>query len=83
VKNTWQMQQAKSQFCAVAEHAVGGKPQVVTKHGRPFVVIVGAEDWKNARPGKKTLLEALRACPVDLSDLDLTRSKELPRPLSL
>ncbi|MGH7943950.1 MAG: type II toxin-antitoxin system prevent-host-death family antitoxin, partial [Opitutaceae bacterium] len=39
MKNTWQLQQAKSEFCAVAEQAARGRPQVVTKHGRPFVVI--------------------------------------------
>ena len=40
-------------------------------------------DWQKAKPKKKTLLETLRSCPVDLSELDLTRSKELPRDIAL
>ncbi len=78
-----QLQEAKQQFSAVAERAAGGRPQIVTKHGKPFVVIVGVADWQKVKPGKCTLLETLRSCPVDLGELDLTRSRELPRPIAL
>lgn len=78
-----QLQEAKQQFSAVAEKAAGGQPQIVTKHGKPFVVIVSVADWQKARPKKRTLLEMLRSCPVDLTELDLTRSKELPRDIEL
>ena len=78
-----QLQEAKQQFSAVAERAASGKPQIVTKHGKPFVVIVSVSDWQKAKPKKKTLLETLRSCPADLSELDLTRSKELPRDIAL
>ena len=74
-----QLQEAKQQFSAVAEKAARGQPQIVTKHGKPFVVIVNVADWEKTQPRKKSLLEVLRSCPVDLSELDLTRSKELPR----
>ncbi len=78
-----QLQEAKQQFSAVAEKAASGKPQIVTKHGKPFVVIVGIADWQKTRPKKRTLLEMLRSCPVDSDELDLTRSKELPREIVL
>ena len=78
-----QLQQAKQQFSAVAERAAGGQPQIVTKHGKPFVVIVSVADWQKAQPKKRTLLEMLRSCPVDSDELDLTRSKELPRDIEL
>lgn len=74
-----QLQEAKQQFSAVAEKAARGDPQIVTKHGKPFVVIVNVADWEKTQPRKKSLLEVLRSCPMDLSELDLTRSKELPR----
>ena len=76
---TLQLQEAKQQFSAVAERAAGGQPQVVTKHGRPFVVILSVADWKKGRAPRRTLLETLRSCPVDLAGLDLSRSRELPR----
>ncbi len=78
-----QLQEAKQQFSAVAERAASGQPQIVTKHGKPFVVIVSVADWQKSKPKKKTLLEVLRSCPADLSELDLTRSKDLPRDIVL
>lgn len=83
MKNTWQLQEAKSRFSAVAEQAVEGRPQIVTKHGQPFVVIVGVKQWEQARPRKTSLVNALRACPADLTQLDLSRSRELPREIAL
>ena len=78
-----QLQEAKQQFSAVAEKAASGQPQIVTKHGKPFEVIISVADWQRSRLPKRTLLEMLRSCPVDLTELDLTRSRELPRDLAL
>lgn len=79
MKNTWQLQEAKNAFSAVAERAARDRPQIVTKHGRPHVVIVGVKDWQRATLVGKAVLATLRACPGDLTALDLTRSRELPR----
>jgi prevent-host-death family protein len=76
---TLQLQEAKQQFSAVAEKAAGGQPQVVTKHGKPFVVILSVADWKKSQPRRRTLVETLRSCPVDLNGLELSRSHDLPR----
>ncbi|MBN8246046.1 MAG: type II toxin-antitoxin system Phd/YefM family antitoxin [Verrucomicrobia bacterium] len=78
-----QLQEAKQQFSAVAEKAARGQPQIVTKHGKPFVVIVSMADWRKSNPRHRTLLEMLRSCPVDLTELDLTRSRDFPRDLAL
>jgi prevent-host-death family protein len=83
VKNTWQLQEAKGQFCSVAEQAADGGPQLVTKHGQPFVYIVGVKAWQKAKRRPKSLLAVLRACPEDLGKLDLARSRELPRKIVL
>jgi antitoxin Phd len=83
VKNTWPLQEAKNAFSAVAERAVRDRPQVVTKHGRPHVMIVSVKDWQAQAPARPALLAALRACPGDLTALDLARSRELPRELPL
>jgi prevent-host-death family protein len=78
-----QLQEAKQQFSAVADKAAQGMPQVITKHGKPYVVIVGVEEWQKTQPKKKTVLEALQACPADLGELDLERSDDLPREIGL
>jgi len=78
-----QLQEAKQPFSAVAEKAAAGQPPIVTKHGKPFVVIVSVADSRKSKPPKRTLLEMLRTCPVDLTELDLTRSQEFPRDLAV
>jgi prevent-host-death family protein len=80
---TCQLQTAKQRFSAVAENAARGIPQLVTKHGKPFVVIVSAADWCREREPEKGIWEVLRDCPADLSVLDLARNKDLPRKLAL
>jgi len=78
-----QLQEAKQRFSAVAESAAKGMPQLVTKHGKPFVVIVAAEDWNKIQEQGRSVWEALRTCPADLAELPLARSNELPRPIEL
>ena len=43
---TWALQDAKNRFSAVAETAAKGHPQVVTRHGRPLVVIISYETYR-------------------------------------
>lgn len=78
-----QLQTAKQRFSAVAERAAKGSPQLVTKHGKPFVVIVSAAEWNESRAAARPLWEVLQACPVDLSELSMVRNKDLPRTVSL
>lgn len=79
----WQLQEAKQQFSKVAARAAGRHPQLVTKHGKPFVVIVDAATWQRETAPARSLLEVLQACPSDLTDLPPTRSRDLPRPAKL
>ena len=78
-----QLQTAKQRFSAVAEKAAKGVPQLVTKHGRPFVVIVSADDWCRNREPEKGIWDVLRSCPADLNELALARNKDLPRRAAL
>ena len=41
----WTLQDAKARFSAVVDAALAGKPQEVTRRGKPAVVVVGADDW--------------------------------------
>ncbi len=74
-----QLQAAKQRFSAVAEKAARGNPQLVTKHGKPFVVIVSAADWQASQASERGIWDVLRACPADLSELSINRDKGLPR----
>ena len=52
---SWSVQDAKNQFSAVVE-AARRAPQTVTKHGKPAVVVIDAEDYERLR-----LLERAKA----------------------
>ena len=43
--STWSLQDAKNRFSEVVE-AARRKPQTVTKHGRPAVVVVAADEYE-------------------------------------
>jgi len=42
----WSLQDAKNSFSAVVDAAVKGKPQTVTKRGKPAVVVLSVEDYE-------------------------------------
>jgi len=52
---SWSVQDAKNRFSEVVE-AARREPQTVTKHGKPAVVVVAAEEYKRLQH-----LEALKA----------------------
>jgi antitoxin Phd len=45
---SWSVQDAKNHFSEVVE-AARHRPQTVTKHGKPAVVVVGAEEYERLR----------------------------------
>ena len=46
MKTSWTLQDAKNKFSEVVNRALREGPQIVTRHGRPVVVIVSVEDYK-------------------------------------
>ena len=45
---TWSIQDAKNRFSEVVD-AARRRPQMVTKHGKPAVVVVAADEYKRLR----------------------------------
>ena len=67
-RKTWSVQDAKDRFSAVVE-AARRAPQTVTKHGRPTVVIVAADEYERLRQLERltapSFTEHLLAMPKD------------------
>jgi prevent-host-death family protein len=78
----WQLQEAKQKFSEVVQKALDEGPQVVTRRGEKVVVVVAAEEYERLAGKKPNFLEFLMSAP-DLSVLDLTRDKDLPREIDL
>ena len=83
MKNTWQLQDAKSKFSQLVENAISTEPQFVTKHGNNAVVILSFEDYKKITKPKVDLLTFLRNSPLTEVDLDISRNGGLPRDVEL
>jgi antitoxin Phd len=41
----WTLQDAKNRFSEVVDAAIGGRPQEVTRRGKPAVVVLSATDY--------------------------------------
>ena len=75
---TWSVQDAKNRFSEVVE-AARRKPQMVTKHGRPAVVVLAADEYDRLRklqqlkaPSFAEMLLAIPRGDVEFERLDTT-----------
>ena len=53
--NVWQLQEAKSRFSELVEKAMRKGAQTVTRHGKPAVVVISAEEYQRTREPRKSL----------------------------
>ena len=83
IENHWQLQDAKNKFSNLVEKAQIQGPQVVTKHGREAVVVLSVEEYKKLIKPKTNLVKFFQSSPLASVELDLTRTKELPRDIKL
>lgn len=77
----WQLQEAKQRFSEVVRRALESGPQVVTRHGRPAVVVVAAPEYDRLER-RSRFKDFLRAAP-DLSRLPVRRDRRPGRRVSL
>jgi len=68
-RSIWSLQDAKNQFSSVVNSAAHGTPQTVTKHGKPVVVVVDADEFAKLqtleRMNAPSFAEHLLALPTD------------------
>lgn len=79
---SWQLQEAKQRFSEVVRKAHDEGPQFVTRHGQEVAVILDMAEYRHLRGEEPDFKEFLMSGP-DLSELDLTRSRDMPREVDL
>lgn len=79
---SWTVATAKARLSEVIERAQSA-PQTITRHGRPSVVVVSAEEWQRKSARKGTLAEFLLESPLRDIELDVGRQRDEPRDLPL
>ena len=84
----WTLQDAKNRFSTVVEAALGGKPQHVTRRGKPAVVVISEEDYtrlvqQKGEGAPDSFLEHLLNIPkhqVSEDEDEFLKALEEPRP---
>jgi antitoxin Phd len=80
VQPSWSLQNAKNRFSEVVK-AARKTPQTVTKHGKPAVVVLAADEYERLRTLQRlkapSLAELLLAMPQ--GDVEFERLKAKPR----
>ena len=78
----WTVAGAKARLSEVIERAQTD-PQIITRHGKPSVVMVSADEWARKTVRKGSLAAFLMASPLRAADLDLDRARDQPRDIDL
>ncbi|MGD0610835.1 MAG: type II toxin-antitoxin system Phd/YefM family antitoxin [Anaerolineales bacterium] len=79
MKNTWQLQEAKSKFSKVVDRALAQGVQIVTRRGKKAVVVMPFDEYERLTHRTGSLAQFLMASPLSGSDLTIERDKSLPR----
>ena len=68
----WSLQDVKNRFSAVVNAALDGAPQMVTRRGKPAVVVLAVEDYERLcrveKASAPTFIEHLLAIPKGSDD---------------
>lgn len=83
LKDNWQLQEAKSKLSEVVKKATRNRPQIITVHGRPAVVVISVDEYKKLIRPTMTLIEFLDNSPLKRIHLDLERSRDFGRDVDL
>jgi antitoxin Phd len=77
----WQIQEAKARFSEMIDRALKEGPQTVTRHGKPVVVVLPADEYRRLRTGGKSLKDVLATAPLE--GVEITRSRDTGRAVDL
>ncbi len=68
----WSLQEAKGRFSTVVDAALAGTPQLVTRRGKPAVVVISAADYDRlfleARRTRGSFVDHLLSFPAENVD---------------
>jgi prevent-host-death family protein len=78
----WTVAEAKAKLSEVIDRAQSS-PQMITRNGKPSVVVVSADEWQRKTERKGTLAEFLLASPLRNAALEIERPRDEPRDVPL
>lgn len=82
----WKLEDAKNQFSRLVREALLRGPQIVTRHGQEQVVVMAVTEYRRLTR-RDNLVDSMRGSPLAKAlaagELELTRSRDLPRDVEL
>jgi antitoxin Phd len=83
MRNTWQIQEAKSKFSEVVDRALEEGVQVVTRRGKKAVVVLPYAEYERLTRGSGSLVQFLLESPLAGSELAIERDQSPPRQVEI
>ena len=83
MQHTWALQEAKNRFSELVEQALHTGPQVVTRRGKETVVVLSVEAFHKLTAKQESLVTFLRNSPLAGVELDLERTPDYGREVTL
>jgi antitoxin Phd len=83
MKQMWTLQDAKNRFSAVVDAALAGRPQEVTRRGRPAVVVLAVEEYQRLVAGAAAPRESFADHLLHFPGGDFDRLQARPRDVTL
>lgn len=83
MQHTWPLQEAKNRFSELVEQALHDGPQVVTRRGKETVVVLSVEAFHKLTAKQESLVTFLRNSPLARVELDLERTPDYGREVTL
>jgi antitoxin Phd len=78
---SWQVQEAKTKLSEVIDRAISEGPQTITRHGKARAVVVSIDEYEALAKKRRNFVDFLMDGPR--FDIDIERSKDLPRDIDL
>jgi antitoxin Phd len=79
MNRTWQLQEAKQKLSKVVDAALNQGPQIITRHGKEVVIVIGYERFRKMTAPDQKLSDFFLSSPLVDEELDLTRDKSAIR----
>jgi antitoxin Phd len=80
---TWQMQEAKAKFSELIKNVVDKEPQLISVRGKPIVVVISFDKYKNLTSNKMNFVELMRNSPLVGVEIDVNRTLDKEREINL
>jgi prevent-host-death family protein len=77
------MQEAKAKFSELIKNVVNKEPQLISVRGKPTVVVISFDKYKNLMSNKISFIELMRNSPLVGLEIDIDRKIDKEREINL